>query len=542
MELFMMTHQQNGQWTSEESREVYDNATRKIMELESRPDANVVSDLEQNQIFQSTYKETRKIKSNKMHANGYLARYPTRKELLSEDYQRRLQQEEALIESFGRLQDRLEAQEVEREAERQEHRRQLEQMNKEREADREALRQAMLMLQAAQQQASVQKASTIVEPTENVAAAATIEGTQNVTTTMGEHMMHSQQVTQETSQPEQQPPSSAAKERLTRGRMTRSNLAANSGAVYTTAKQLKETTARKRSALSKKNTQTENLVVAEARESDEAEAPSVAEATKGEGEAPRTSEAEAMEAGASRTTEAEVAEAGAPGTTEAEVAEAGVGAVEPAAQEAENEAGKASVPPPVQDPPLSQESTREVEVHSISSDDTSRGKEVADAEAASTVEQPAPTSGEGSSALVWELKARSLGKSLFLRRERDVWDQLRRQKDLLANANELLAARSEQATPLAARIKLLEEELTQVAGERDTFRFRAEQVEASAKAVAEQLRAEQGAHLLTKGALAEALKVAEATWIEALAWKEKAEGLEREASRAAKASRIEVKD
>ena len=41
-----------------------------------------------------------------------------------------------------------------------------------------------------------------------------------------------------------------------------------------------------------------------------------------------------------------------------------------------------------------------MEVHSISSDDTSRGKEVADAEAASTVEQSALTSGEGSSALV----------------------------------------------------------------------------------------------------------------------------------------------
>jgi hypothetical protein len=39
------------------------------------------------------------------------------------------------------------------------------------------------------------QASTIVEPTENVAAAKTIEGTQNVTTTdQGEHMMHSQQV------------------------------------------------------------------------------------------------------------------------------------------------------------------------------------------------------------------------------------------------------------------------------------------------------------------------------------------------------------
>jgi len=38
------------------------------------------------------------------------------------------------------------------------------------------------------------QASTIVEPTENVAAAATIEGTQNVTTIEGENMMHSQQV------------------------------------------------------------------------------------------------------------------------------------------------------------------------------------------------------------------------------------------------------------------------------------------------------------------------------------------------------------
>jgi len=37
------------------------------------------------------------------------------------------------------------------------------------------------------------QSSTIVEPTENVAAA-TIEGTQNVTTTEGENMMHSQQV------------------------------------------------------------------------------------------------------------------------------------------------------------------------------------------------------------------------------------------------------------------------------------------------------------------------------------------------------------
>jgi len=41
-----------------------------------------------------------------------------------------------------------------------------------------------------------------------------------------------------------------------------------------------------------------------------------------------------------------------------------------------------------------------VEVQATSSDDTSRGKEATDVEAASTVEQPAPTSGEGSLALV----------------------------------------------------------------------------------------------------------------------------------------------
>ncbi|XP_066354580.1 uncharacterized protein [Miscanthus floridulus] len=100
---------------------------------------------------------------------------------------------------------------------------------------------------------------------------------------------------------------------------------------------------------------------AEALEPGEAEAPSIAEATEGEAEASRTSEAKVAEAGAPRATDAEVAEAGVLGTTEAEVTEAGVGAAEPAAQDAEMEAGRAS-----------------------------------------------------------ELEARSLGKSMFLRRERDI--------------------------------------------------------------------------------------------------------------------------
>ena len=82
----------------------------------------------------------------------------------------------------------------------------------------------------------------------------------------------------------------------------------------------------------------------------------------------------------------------------------------------------------------------------------------------------------------------------------------------------------EQAAPLAAWIQELQEELTRVAGDRDTFGSLAEQVAASAKAVAEQLEAEQGAHRLTKGALAEAVKVVEASRVKALAWKEKVKG------------------
>ena len=158
---------------------------------------------------------------------------------------------------------------------------------------------------------------------------------------------------------------------------------------------------------------------AKARESDGAEAPSVAEATEVEAPwasraeateagAPRTAEAAAAGVGVSATTEAMMVEAGAPETVEAmtaeagapEIAEADVMAVRPSTQEAEMKAAEALVAPLVQAPPLLRESTREAEVYPISSDDTSRARGVVDAEETSTVEQPAPTLGEGSSALV----------------------------------------------------------------------------------------------------------------------------------------------
>ena len=100
----------------------------------------------------------------------------------------------------------------------------------------------------------------------------------------------------------------------------------------------------------------------------EAEASAIAEAIEGEAGAPEASNVRAVDAGA---IEVEMAEARAPGSVEAE------------AMEMETEQVLA--------PPL---------VQAISSDDFSHGKEAADVEAASTVEQPAPDPAEGSSALV----------------------------------------------------------------------------------------------------------------------------------------------
>ncbi|XP_066311392.1 uncharacterized protein [Miscanthus floridulus] len=151
---------------------------------------------------------------------------------------------------------------------------------------------------------------------------------------------------------------------------------------------------------------------------------------------------------------------------------------------------------------------------------------------------------------VEELKARSLGRSVFLRRERDVWDQLQRQKDLLARANELLSVRSaevedlrlcgtdmdaaavaaqEQVAPLAARVKELEEELTHMA-----------ELEGEASRVAEASRVKvQRLKEKAEASWVEAQRwkeKAEASRVEARHWEEKAEELETEVTRAAEAS------
>ena len=63
-----------------------------------------------------------------------------------------------------------------------------------------------------------------------------------------------------------------------------------------------------------------------------------------------------------------------------------------------------------------------------------------------------------------------------------------------------------------------------MASDRDAFRSRAKEATVSGKALARQLGAEQNVHQLTKGALDEALAVAEASQTEAVVWRGKAEG------------------
>ena len=65
---------------------------------------------------------------------------------------------------------------------------------------------------------------------------------------------------------------------------------------------------------------------------------------------------------------------------------------------------------------------------------------------------------------------------------------------------------------MEARVKELEEEVTRVAGEQDALLSWVEEAMVSAKSVAAQLGE-------TKGALDEALKAAEASRVDALAWK-----------------------
>ena len=88
-----------------------DKASSFITEAESNAEENFVTQKEKNEIFQKAYKEVIECKSTKLHGNGYLAKNPTRKQLLNADRQEQICREEQqheehveLMELFGQLQ------------------------------------------------------------------------------------------------------------------------------------------------------------------------------------------------------------------------------------------------------------------------------------------------------------------------------------------------------------------------------------------------------------------------------------------------------
>jgi hypothetical protein len=114
-------------------------------------------------MLQKSYNKVTKCKSTKLHGNGYLAKNPTRRQLLnakSEEQNRReeLQHQEhvELMDTFGQLQEKISAWEEERETEKTEHERQLEESETRRQADLQQLKQELLsMLQATNGHAQV---------------------------------------------------------------------------------------------------------------------------------------------------------------------------------------------------------------------------------------------------------------------------------------------------------------------------------------------------------------------------------------------------
>ena len=111
-----------------------------------------------------------------------------------------------------------------------------------------------------------------------------------------------------------------------------------------------------------------------------AEAPGVSGAEATEARTSKTAETVVAAVGVSASFEATMAEVGAPETTKAIMM-----AARPSAQEAAVKAAEALVAPLLQGPPLLLESARETEVYPTSSDDTSRAREVVDAEDAGAV-------------------------------------------------------------------------------------------------------------------------------------------------------------
>ncbi|XP_021318525.1 uncharacterized protein LOC110436271 isoform X2 [Sorghum bicolor] len=150
-------------------------ARRKIAEKETESPDSFIPLVERNLLFQEAYKQTTRSKSSKLHGNGYMARYPSRRQLLTERLENQACSEmashmetEELKDTLEKVQEQLKNQVAEREAEKEEHWRQMEELQKARQADKEELRKEFMSMLAAQTQgASPQVNQAAIETTTN---------------------------------------------------------------------------------------------------------------------------------------------------------------------------------------------------------------------------------------------------------------------------------------------------------------------------------------------------------------------------------------
>jgi DNA repair exonuclease SbcCD ATPase subunit len=91
---------------------------------------NFVPSTERNDIFQKVYQETTRCQSSKVHGNGYMARYPSRRKLMLEQSEEHARSEtaahkekEELKAQLEKVQEQLQSQVAQMEAEKEEHKR-----------------------------------------------------------------------------------------------------------------------------------------------------------------------------------------------------------------------------------------------------------------------------------------------------------------------------------------------------------------------------------------------------------------------------------
>lgn len=255
MELWFITHSKDGQWKDQESRDVYEKASSLISDAESNSEGNLITLKEKNEIFQKAYKAVTACKSTRLHGNGYLAKNPTRRELLNVDRQEQIRKEEQqhqehveLMESFGQLQEQMTSWEADRQAERIEHAGKIDEIKKAREADLQALRQEFLsMLQAAYGHTAFEQANNNVPESAEVAAAAT-----NVNTEEVEPNPQNEVSADQVENPQSNPVQSEVDDisRATGIRTTRST-SANTARAFVTTKQLKDNAVKRRQGAKK---------------------------------------------------------------------------------------------------------------------------------------------------------------------------------------------------------------------------------------------------------------------------------------------------